>query len=99
LKSCCYILFSKKLNKFYVGSTISFPERLIEHNTRVYGISKFTAASNDWEEFLIIDCKSIEQAKKIESHIKKMKSSKYIHNLKIYPEIISKLRDKYSNTY
>jgi len=96
LESCCYIIFSKKLNKFYIGSTISFIERLIEHNTSAYGTSKFTSASNDWEKFMIIDCISVDQAKKLEVHIKKMKSSKYIHNLKIYPEIIIKLKDKYS---
>jgi len=97
LESYCYIIFSKKLNKFYVGSTASFPERLIEHKTGAYGSSKFTAASNDWEEFLLIKCESVRQAKKIESHIKKMKSSKYTRNLKIYPEIVSKLREKYSS--
>ncbi|MBK7651854.1 MAG: GIY-YIG nuclease family protein [Flammeovirgaceae bacterium] len=98
MESYCYIIFSKKLNKFYVGSTASFPERLIEHNTGAYGSSKFTAASNDWEEFLLIKCESVSQAKKIEAHIKRMKSSNYILNLKIYPEMISKLRDRYSNT-
>ncbi len=56
---------------------MSFSERLIEHNKGAYGTSKFTASSDDWEEFLIIGCTTIEQAKKIEIHIKKMKSSKY----------------------
>lgn len=34
--------------------------------------------------------------KKIETHIKKMKSKKYIQNLKIYPEIPLKLLVKYA---
>jgi putative endonuclease len=39
---------------------------------------------------------TIEQAHKIENHIKKMKSKKYIENLKKYPEISLRLLQKYS---
>jgi len=96
LVSCYYILFSRKLNKFYVGSTVSFPERLIEYDTCAYGASIFTAASDDWEEFMVTDCRSsIEQSKKLEAHIKRMKSRKYIRDLKIYPEEITKLKGKH----
>ena len=35
-------------------------------------------------------------SRKIEAHIKKMKSRKYIENLIRYPEIIQKLIEKYS---
>jgi putative endonuclease len=41
-----------------------------------------------------IECTSFAQAREIESHVKRMKSKKYIANLKQYPEIIQKLLDK-----
>ena len=56
---------------------------------------KFTYRANDWEVFLKIDCESKEQAVGIEKHIKKMKSSIYIRNLKKYPEIQKRLLAKY----
>lgn len=57
---------------------------------------KFTANANDWKLFLLISCKSKTQALSIEKHIKKMKSKTYIENLKKYPEMIDKLKSKYS---
>ena len=73
-----YILFSEKLNKFYVGSTTDLDRRLIEHNR---GKEKFTSLGVPWilvykETFeLLID------ARKSERHIKKQKSRIYIENL------------------
>ncbi|MEA3317092.1 MAG: GIY-YIG nuclease family protein [Bacteroidota bacterium] len=94
----CYILFSEKLNGFYIGATTIDPnERLKNHINQIYGKTKYTVKANDWEIYLTIKCKSKKQSLDIESHIKKMKSKKYIKNLKIYPEIIKKLQNKYSN--
>lgn len=93
-----YILFSKKLSRFYVGATRLAPtDRLSRHLTNYYGILKFTAKADDWEPFINIECKNFEQALKIEAHIKKMKSKKYIENLQYYPDIITKLLEKYSS--
>jgi len=39
-----------------------------------------------------------EQARKIEKQIKRMKSKKYIENLKKYPDIVKKLIEKYKQT-
>ena len=95
--SICYILFSKKLNRFYVGSTIEKAEdRLEKHLSKFYDGFHFTHSANDWSAFLSIQCKNINQARKIETHIKKMKSKKYIQNLKKYSELIEKLLNKYS---
>jgi putative endonuclease len=44
---------------------------------------------------LVIPCDTIEQAVFIESKIKRMKSRKYIENLKKYPEIVEKMLRKY----
>ena len=89
------MLFSQSINKFYIGSTISFQKRISEHNTAAFGSTKFTASTSDWEEFILISCESIEQARRIENHIKRMKSSVYIRNLKIFTEMIVKLKSKY----
>jgi len=92
----CYILYSSNLNRFYTGSTILNPEeRLENHLRKYYGSSKYTALAKDWQIFLSIECISIVQARRIEQHIKKMKSSKYIQNLSKYPEIIEKIKIEY----
>jgi len=92
---CVYILYSKSLDSFYIGETLDLDERLIQHNTGFYN-SAFTKKSKDWKLYITIDCTDRIQARKIETHIKKMKSKIYIQNLKKYPEIIDKLKKKYS---
>ena len=87
---CVYILFSEKLNRFYVGMTSNFDVRIDFHFNDVQN-RKFTKNATDWTLFLKIDCLNRETASKIEKHIKSMKSSIYIKNLKNYPEIIEKL--------
>ena len=96
-KYSCYIIHSQSLRRFYIGSTMLDPlERLERHQFNYYGNRKFTAKATDWDEFIDISCSSIEQARKIEKHIKEMKSKSYILNLKKYPEIIEKLKTKYA---
>jgi putative endonuclease len=56
----------------------------------------FTKRSDDWVIHFSIRDLNYEVARKIEEHIKKMKSRKYIENLTLYPEINKKLIDKYS---
>ncbi|WP_258097725.1 GIY-YIG nuclease family protein [Marinoscillum pacificum] len=91
-----YILHSSKLNKFYTGSSeLAASERLELHLNKYYSNNKFSAKADDWKLFLAIDCSNKSQALAIEKHIKKMKSSKYITNLKQYPEMIAKLLDTY----
>jgi putative endonuclease len=75
-----YILFSGQLNKHYIGSTrLTVDERLNQHLTEWYGIH-FTKAAADWTVLFAITCQSYRQAQKIEFHIKRMKSSRYINN-------------------
>jgi len=90
-----YILYSEKLDKFYIGNTDLPPtERLQQHNS-VQHTNAFTAKGTPWIIFLHFECQSRLQARKIETHIKKMKSKKYVRNLIKYPEIIDKLKEKY----
>ncbi len=95
----CYIIYSKKLNKFYVGVTHDGLEnRLLKHNEKTYGKRKFTASASDWEKFLFIECETFSEACFIERYVKKMKSSVYIENLGKYPELIQKLKRSYLST-
>lgn len=90
---CCYIIYSAKLNKFYIGACQeSLSERIKNHNDHNYGNHRFTATADDWELFLRIDAKDYSQAIRIERKIKAMKSKVYIHNLKNYPKMIEKLK-------
>ena len=96
MKAYCYILYSKKLNKYYVGATEHNPEvRLEQHLIKLYKNDAFTSKAKDWELFLTISCEEKYQAFSIERHIKRMKSKIYIENLKRYPEMVDKLRNRY----
>jgi putative endonuclease len=86
-----YILFSHSANQFYVGSTkLSLEQRL---NIHLKGLlpGAFTAKAKDWKPFLTLECRTIQQARWIEMHIKKQKSRRYIQNLAQYPEMQEKL--------
>ena len=83
-------LFSKKLNRFYIGSSDNYLKRLEEHNDIKYE-DAYTARGIPWELFFVINCNSSTQAYQIEKHIKNMKSANYIRNFLKYPEIADKL--------
>ena len=88
----CYILFSEKLKKYYVGVTQEDVDtRTLKHNTHFYGNHRFTAQVDDWELFLLIPTTNFAQAVRIERKIKSMKSTQYIKNLEKYPELIQRL--------
>jgi putative endonuclease len=82
-----YILFSEKLNKFYIGTTTNVERRLQEHNNDLYKTA-FSPKGIPWTLFLSILCQSSKQAYNLERFIKKMKSSAFIRRLKAEPEII-----------
>jgi putative endonuclease len=73
-----YILYSVKLNKYYVGACIDLERRLFEHNI---GHSKFTSLGVPWELKYKEHYPTLPDAKKRETYIKKMKSRKYIESL------------------
>ena len=81
-----YILYSSSLRRFYIGCSHQLPVRLEQHANGVFKNS-FTSKAKDWELKFVIDCLSESQARCIEAHIKRMKSSTYILNLIAYPEM------------
>ena len=90
-----YILYSPKFNKFYTGSCLNLDERLSDHKNKIY-INAYTKITGDWELYFSMNELDYLTARKIETHIKSMKSKKYIENLKHYPEISMKLLSKFS---
>ena len=97
MKFFCYILYSKSLDRYYVGYTSDIEERLKLHNSGNFGGKSYTHITSDWELYLLIPCDTIKQAVFMESKIKKMKSRKYIENLMKYPEMIKKILNKFHN--
>ena len=93
----CYILFSKTLDHYYIGYTSNIEERLIQHNNGQFGGKAYTCKTSDWELFLLIPCGTINQAIFIELKIKKMKSRKFIEDLKKHPELVAKLLNEFKN--
>jgi len=73
-----YIIYSKTLNKYYVGSCQDINKRIDDHlNSR----SKFTKSAKDWEIKYFETFLTRSEACKRELQIKKMKSRKYIEDL------------------
>ena len=78
MQAFCYILYSLKLNKYYVGSTTDIERRLEEHNR---GKEKFTKTGLPWRLVYKEEFGELNQARQREYYIKKMKSRKYIEHL------------------
>ena len=92
-----YIIYSKTKNKYYTGVTKEcILNRIWKHYSKNYNGYHFTHQADDWVVYLLITCKTATSARSIETHIKKMKSRKYIQNLKGYPELRNKLLIRYS---
>jgi putative endonuclease len=63
-----YVLFSQKLNKYYVGSCVDFQRRLYQHNT---GQSRFTRTGLPWSVIIKIHLPTRIEALALERKIKK----------------------------
>jgi putative endonuclease len=87
-----YILYSNKQSRYYTGvTTLTADERLEHHLENKYAKRNYTQKTDDWTLFHYVECEDFSQARKIELHIKKMKSAVYIRNLKEHEELVSKL--------
>ncbi len=73
-----YILYSEKLDKYYVGPCTDIERRLYEHNI---GHSKFTSLGIPWRIVHQEEFATLLEARQREMAIKKMKSRKYIEEL------------------
>ena len=91
-----YILYSSSLNKFYIGSCVELTERLEQHLSKI-SPHAFTSKAKDWIVYFSLTDLSYKQARSIASHIKSMKSKKYIENLKRFRGLALKLIKLYSD--
>jgi len=70
-----YILHSLTINQYYIGSCLDLTQRLAEHLSKKNSAA-FAKRANDWKVFLTIENLEYAHARKLERHIKKMKSRK-----------------------
>ncbi len=96
MRGIVYILYSKTIDRYYIGSTKDLNIRIDLHLNKKF-ITSYTTNADDWEIYLAFETENISTATKVERHIKRMKSRVYIENLKRYPEMIEKLLKKYKN--
>ena len=73
-----YILFSEKLNKFYIGFTGDLNSRIVRHNQ---GGKSFTGKTNDWKIVYSEEFEEKTAAMSREKQIKGWKSRKMIEKL------------------
>jgi len=74
-----YILYSQKIDRYYVGYTGDMlQERIRKHNTNHKG---YTGIANDWELLYVESFSSKSDAMRRESQVKKRKSRKYLIQL------------------
>ncbi|WP_429412714.1 GIY-YIG nuclease family protein [Roseimarinus sediminis] len=74
----CYILYSLKLDKYYIGSSSDLEDRLYRHNHSRKG---FTATGQPWELKYYECFKSRKEAFNRELNLKKMKDRRYLEAL------------------
>ena len=95
MTSVAYIIYSKKLDKYYVGQSDNFVQRLQIHNSDEN--EKWSKAGRPWVEFLVIECKCKKQSLRIEKYIKAQKSRKYIESLKARKDYVENLLKRFAN--
>jgi len=88
-----YILYSKKIDRFYVGETPDIDLRVNLHNSHYFKKS-FTNSSSDWEIVLDKRCKDRGEALYLENFIKRMKSKKFIEKIIVDPKILDDIVHK-----
>jgi len=70
-----YILYSSKINKFYVGQTEDIKRRLEEHNR---GKTRFAATGVQWIIIFSKEFSSRSEAMKLEKKIKSRGASRFL---------------------
>ena len=74
-----YILYSKQIEKYYIGSTsMDISERLRRHNTNHRG---YTGQVNDWEIVYFKEFKDKRESQSLERRIKKRGAKRYLDSV------------------
>ncbi|MFV8373782.1 GIY-YIG nuclease family protein [Flavobacterium sp. LB1P71] len=88
-----YIIYSEKLDRYYVGATDDVRKRLDEHNSVFYN-EAFTAKGIPWELSLSFECESSEKAYGLEKFLKRMKSRVFLEKVMVDPSILLDIQNK-----
>ncbi|CAH0336950.1 hypothetical protein FVB9288_02681 [Flavobacterium sp. CECT 9288] len=88
-----YILYSQKLDRYYVGTTDDVDKRLVEHNSGLYSNS-FTSKGIPWDLRLCFECDSSTTAYDLERFLKRMKSRVFLEKVIVDPGILSDIQNK-----
>ena len=78
-----YILYSKRMDRFYVGSTAHLQKRLLQHNNRE---SSYTAAGVPWILLWNTEKVSRMEAEELERKLKNLSRLRKIQFMKKYSE-------------
>jgi putative endonuclease len=93
-----YIIYSEKLDRFYIGETIDFLNRIDEHNNGFFKKSS-TSIANDWKLSKLFTVNNRTEGRKVEGYIKAMKSKiflkKLIENNTFYFEFKNLVKEKF----
>ena len=89
-----YILYSANLKRYYIGQTDDLSRRLAQHTSKQHATS-FTAKARDWQLVLELKCSSREQARRLENFIKRMKSRKFVDQLRVDIEMQTNLINRF----
>jgi putative endonuclease len=88
-----YIIYSKSVDKYYIGETHDVEKRVNLHN-QGNNKSAFTTISDDWKVALKYDCKDRQEALFLERFSKRMKSRRFIKKVVSSPSILSDILSK-----
>ena len=86
-----YIIYSKTIDRYYVGETEDLSKRLILHLKHTFKGS-YTTQAKDWEIVFNMRFNTRDSARRAERIGKSKKSRKFIENLIKHPELQLKLR-------
>ncbi|MBO6662394.1 GIY-YIG nuclease family protein [Roseivirga spongicola] len=89
-----YILYSKGLDRYYVGETEDFNVRLEQHNAGYFKKSS-TSNASDWEEYLTAFCQDRSHARRVEMFIKRQKSRVFIESLRGDSQKLSSIIERF----
>ena len=78
MKGYFYVIYSRKLDRYYIGSTNNLERRLKEHNR---GKNKYVRLGIPWELVYYEEFESLAEARKRELEVKRKKSRVYIEML------------------
>lgn len=88
-----YILYSLKIDKYYVGESADPEFRKILHNQHHFK-KNYTKAADDWIIALSFECTNRQDAVYLERFIKRMKSKVFIRKIIAGPNILKEILKK-----